>query len=108
MLDFADKDDLVYFDPPYLPISDTSNFTSYSSNGFSWDDQLRLKEVCQKLCEKGVYFVLSNSYVEQLLAIYMEIESFRVEIVTANRAINSKASNRGAVKELLITNIPEN
>jgi DNA adenine methylase len=108
VVDRAEKGDLVYFDPPYLPVSDTANFTSYSSDGFSWEDQIRLRDVCVKLHEKEIFFVLSNSYVEKLIDNYRSIEDFRILVVKANRAINSKASKRGPVNEALITNIPEN
>jgi len=108
VIDRAEKGDLVYFDPPYLPVSDTANFTSYSSDGFSWDDQIRLRGVCVKLDKKGIIFVLSNSYVEKLINYYKDIEAFRILTVKANRAINSKGTKRGPVNEALITNIPEN
>jgi len=108
VVDYAEKGDLVYFDPPYLPVSDTAYFTSYSSDGFSWEDQIRLRDVCVKLHEKETFFVLSNSYVEKLINNYRGIEDFRIFVVKANRAINSKASKRGPVNEALITNIPEN
>lgn len=104
---YAGKGDIVYFDPPYLPISNTANFTSYSSDGFSWEDQLRLRDICVKLDEKETFFVLSNSYVEKLIDYYRDFSSFRINIVKANRAINSKGSKRGPVSEVLITNIPE-
>lgn len=103
----AGKGDLVYFDPPYLPVSNTANFTSYSSDGFSWDDQIRLRNVCKKLDEKGVLFVLSNSYVEKLIDYYKDIADFRILTVKANRAINSKGTKRGPVNEALITNISQ-
>jgi DNA adenine methylase len=61
-----------------------------------------------KLHEKEIFFVLSNSYVEKLIDNYRSIEDFRILVVKANRAINSKASKRGPVNEALITNIPEN
>jgi DNA adenine methylase len=103
----AVRGDIVYFDPPYLPLSETSNFTSYSSDGFSWNDQIRLRDVCVKLHENGVFIVLSNSYVEKLVENYSELDGFRVLVVKVNRAINSKASARGPISEALITNVPE-
>ena len=103
----SERGDIVYFDPPYLPISKTAYFTSYSSDGFSWNDQIRLRDACIKLHEKDVLFVLSNSYVEKLVELYQEIEEFRLFTVKANRAINSKATARGPISEALITNIPE-
>jgi DNA adenine methylase len=107
IVDFAEQGDLVYFDPPYLPISKTANFTAYSSDGFGWKDQLRLRDVCIKLEKKGVFFVLSNSYVEELVEEYKKPGLFRIEIVKANRMINSNAEARGPISEALVTNILE-
>ena len=99
--------DLCYFDPPYQPVSDTANFTSYFADGFELEDQIKLRDTCIELNEKGVYFVLSNSYVEPIIEMYELVEDFRIVPVEARRSINSKANNRGPVKEALITNIPE-
>jgi DNA adenine methylase len=106
---YANEGDICYLDPPYQPISSTANFTSYSSDGFDFNDQIRLRDVCIELHEKGVYFVLSNSYVEEIIGLYEEIKLFRLQINTirANRVISSKASTRGEVKEILVTNIPK-
>ncbi|MFW6109444.1 MAG: DNA adenine methylase [archaeon] len=105
IIDYSNPGDLVYFDPPYLPVSDTADFTSYSSDGFSYDDQLMLVDTCKKLDEKDAYFVLSNSSVKLLVDKYEEY--FTVHTVQAARSINSKASKRGAVNEILVSNIPE-
>jgi len=105
VIDHAEEGDIVYFDPPYLPVSETSDFTSYSKDGFSYDDQLELVKTCKKLDEKDVFFVLSNSYVKVLVDQYDE--NFDVHTVQAARSINSKASKRGAINEILATNIPE-
>ncbi len=108
IIDHSNEGDLVYFDPPYLPVSKTAHFTAYSSKGFNLDDQERLRDTCISLDEKGVLFVLSNSYIEPILELYQNVEQFRIEIVKAKRAISSKASTRGAINEILVTNIPEN
>ena len=105
VIEHSDEGDLCYFDPPYLPVSDTADFTSYSKDGFSYMDQIRLRDTCIELDEKGVLFVLSNSYVEELVDKYQEVDHFRVEVVKANRAINSVAEKRGPVDEILVTNI---
>jgi len=102
----AEKGDMVYFDPPYLPVSETSDFTAYSKSGFGYKDHVLLKDTCLDLDERGVYFVQSNSYVKPILELY-ENNGFRIEIVQMNRAINSKTSKRGEVNEILVTNIPE-
>lgn len=103
----ANKGELCYLDPPYQPISSTANFTSYSSDGFDFSDQIRLRDACVELHDKGVYFVLSNGYAKEIIDIYEEIKSFRIEIVKARRSISSKASTRGPIKEILVTNIPK-
>ena len=61
VLEYAKKGDFVYFDPPYVPLNETSSFTSYTKNGFDMDMQVKLKEVCDELNLKGVNFMLSNS-----------------------------------------------
>ncbi|MBN1683424.1 DNA adenine methylase [Candidatus Bathyarchaeota archaeon] len=105
VIDYSKKGDICYFDPPYSPLNKTAYFTSYSSDGFSWEDQIRLRDTCISLDKKGVLFVLSNSYVKELVEEYRKIDSFYIKTVKANRAINSKASNRGPINEILVTNI---
>jgi DNA adenine methylase len=107
ILDYAKKGDLCYLDPPYQPVSETANFTSYSSEKFGLDEQKRLRELCVKLDERGALFVLSNSYTEPILDLYEETK-FQIKIIQAKRLISSKASTRGSIEEILVTNIPEN
>ena len=108
VVEYSTEGDLCYFDPPYAPVSDTAYFTSYSSKGFNFQEQERLRDVCVELDNKGVFFVLSNSYVEPIIELFQEFENFRIEIVQARRAISSKASTRGPINEILVTNVPEN
>jgi DNA adenine methylase len=92
--------DLVYFDPPYDPLSPSASFTSYTAGGFSREDQARLAGLARDLADRGVHVLLSNSdtpFIRQLYA------GFRVEGVFARRAINSRADRRGPVGELLIS-----
>jgi len=107
ILDIAKPGDVVYFDPPYHPVSDTAKFTQYYKDDFSPEDQVRLRDVCLELHEKGVFFILSNSYAQPVRKLYEGIEHFDVITVYAKRAINSKADRRGPVKEILVTNIPK-
>jgi DNA adenine methylase len=93
--------DFVYFDPPYMPISETSSFTSYSKDGFLQKQQIELMETCKILDQKRVYFMLSNSAVPFIYDIYKE---FDIEKVPATRSINSVASKRGPVEEVIIRN----
>lgn len=95
------KDDFVYLDPPYDPLSDTANFTGYSRGGFGQIEHIRLKELCDRLNEKNVKFLLSNSATDFIKELYQE---YRIEVVQASRLINSKADKRGEINELLIMN----
>lgn len=95
------KGDLVYFDPPYAPLTPTSNFTSYTSSGFTPDDQIRLSEFYKELDSKGAYLMLSNSSTPSVFDLYSD---FNICEVKATRAINSCADKRGKVSEVIITN----
>lgn len=103
VLDHADKDDLVYFDPPYHPLSTTSSFTSYTSGNFTEEDQQRLAAVYCELARRGVKVLLSNSDTPLVHRLYRD---FRRIPVQASRPINSQADRRGRITELLITNLP--
>jgi DNA adenine methylase len=93
-------DDFVYFDPPYHPLSPTSNFTAYSRYSFSQDDQIRLKYVFAELAERGVKVMLSNSDCKFIRELYSD---FNINSIIAPRLINSDARKRGNITELLIT-----
>ncbi|MCU4801847.1 Dam family site-specific DNA-(adenine-N6)-methyltransferase [Halobacteria archaeon HArc-gm2] len=100
----AGAGDLVYFDPPYQPVSTTADFNDYHAEGFDRDDQRRLRDLAVDLNEAGVRVVLSNS--PPVAELYEAYDSFDVEIVQATRAINSDGDNRGEVAEVIITNVP--
>ena len=95
------KGAFVYLDPPYDPISDSSNFTGYNKGGFNKEEQIRLKELCDKLDKKGVKFLLSNSCTDFIKDLYKD---YNINIVKAKRAINSKGNLRGEVDEVLVRN----
>ena len=95
------KGAFVYFDPPYDPISDSSSFTGYTKNGFDRTEQERLKKVCDKLNDKGVNFLLSNSSTEFIRDLYKDYNIFSIK---AKRAINSKGNGRGETTEVLVKN----
>lgn len=95
--------DFVYFDPPYAPVNATSNFTSYSKDGFGDEQQRALRDLCVRLDHKGIRFLLSNSDVSLIRELY-DPKKFRVETVFAARAINSNGAKRGKIPELLISN----
>lgn len=95
------KGAFVYFDPPYDPVSYTASFTGYDTNGFDQNEQIRLKELCDKLNRRGVKFLLSNSATDFILDLYKE---YNITIVKARRVINSKGDKRGEVDEVLVKN----
>ncbi|HET9959220.1 MAG TPA: DNA adenine methylase [Polyangiaceae bacterium] len=101
VLDEARSGDFVYFDPPYVPISDTAYFTAYVPGGFGWDAQKRLHAVFEELERKNVMALLSNSDVPELRKLYA---GYRVNKVTATRRINSDALGRGKMSEVVISN----
>ncbi len=95
------KGTFVYLDPPYDPISDTSSFTGYIRGGFGREEQIRLRECCDELDSRGVKFMLSNSATDFIKEQY---DDYDIKIVKAKRAINSVASKRGDVDEVVIRN----
>jgi len=101
ILDRATPGDFVYFDPPYVPLTKTSSFTSYQANGFSLDDHERLAETMNSLTSNGVQVLLSNSDTPEVRKMFKE---FTIETVYARRNINSKGSGRGTVAEVLVRN----
>ncbi|NEQ99520.1 MAG: DNA adenine methylase [Cyanothece sp. SIO2G6] len=92
--------DFVYFDPPYHPISPTSNFTGYSRYSFQAEDQIRLRDTFAMLASRGVKVMLSNSDCPFIQELYQD---FQIHTISATRAINSKASKRGKITEVLVT-----
>lgn len=101
VLNRAKPGDFVYFDPPYHPISKTSDFTSYAKNGFGVDAQVELANVYAELSKNGVKVLLSNSQNEFIVKLY---NGFRIDEVFATRLVNSKADRRGKISEVLISN----
>lgn len=105
---FITKDTLVYFDPPYRPLNNTSNFTSYDKDGFTDEDQIRLSDFYKEMDKKGAFLLLSNSdpknvdinddFFDSLYADY------KIERVNAKRFINCDGAKRGDITELLIRN----
>lgn len=105
---YIDSSSFVYFDPPYRPISKSSSFTSYSKFDFDDQKQIELSNYYTELSEKGAYLMLSNSDPKNIDSeddFFDEIyKGFNINRVEAKRNINSKASKRGKITELLITN----
>ena len=96
----ASEGDLVYFDPPYVPVSATSSFTSYTNEGFGLTEQKLLRDTALSLRNRRVSVMLSNSDHEAVRDLYAE---FDIRGIQVGRAINSKTSARGKVGEVIIT-----
>ena len=107
----AASGDLVYFDPPYAPLSATARFTSYTAAQFSDEDQQTLQTVVIRLAGRGCSVIVSNSTAPVVRDLYEGRQArqagLRTYRIPARRAINSQATRRGAVDEFVITNVPE-
>jgi len=97
----AQKGDFIYFDPPYDPVSDTSSFTGYSLSGFDKSEQIRLFRVFKELDSRGCKVLLSNSATDFVINLYSD---YKILKVAASRSINSNASRRGKIDEVLVMN----
>ncbi len=110
-IDFIDENTLVYFDPPYRPLTSTASFTSYSKCEFTDKEQIELAEYFKKASKKGAICILSNSdpkntdgtdnFFDNLY------DDFNINRIQSKRRINSNGSKRGNISELLITNSKE-
>jgi len=99
VLKYANKDDLVYFDPPYHPLTKTSSFTSYSKFAFLEKEQIELFDTFNTLADKEIKLVKSNSDTTFIKELY---EKYNINLVQANRFINSNSMGRGKISEILI------
>lgn len=110
-IEFTNDNSFFYFDPPYKPLSETSSFNSYSKDSFDDNEQIRLKEFCDKLNSLGYSWVLSNSDVKGTNSqddFFDDLfEQYEIKRVLASRRINANAKKRGELTELLITNKKE-
>lgn len=95
----AKRNDFLYFDPPYDPVSATANFTSYSANAFGPEQQQELADTARMLVERGCKVMLSNSDTPFIRSLY---KGFKIDRVKCPRAINSNASKRGDVDEVIV------
>lgn len=95
----AQKGDLVFFDSPYAPLNPQS-FDSYTKEGFSIEEHIRLAELYKSLSKKGVFCILTNHNTEFIRELYRD---FTIEEVNVKRMINSDSKNRVG-KEVIITN----
>lgn len=101
LADRAEPGDLIYFDPPYVPLSKTSSFCSYADGAFTLRDQARLADLFRELDDRGCLLALSNNDTPDVRRLYA---GYDMSPIIAPRAISSKASTRGEITELLIRN----
>ena len=101
VIDFVTPDTFLYLDPPYVPISNTSDFTSYTSDGFDMDMQIRLVEFCDEVDRIGGKFLLSNSYCDVTLKLY---QNYSINPVDIFRGVGASNKSRKSVKEILVKN----
>ncbi|WP_022761916.1 DNA adenine methylase [Butyrivibrio sp. AD3002] len=92
--------DFVYFDSPYVPVSETASFTDYTKDGFTYEDHVRLSELYKRLDSIGALVMLSNHNVPLVHELYAE---FKIEEIDVRRNINSVAKKRVG-KEVIVTN----
>ena len=105
VLEKAKKGDFIYFDPPYYPVSKTAAFTNYTKEGFLEKEQEELRDVFVKLHKRGCYVMLSNSDTPFINKLYSKLDKkIVIKKVFAGRAINSKGSGRGKIKEVVVIN----
>jgi len=90
--------DVVYFDPPYVPASDTANFTSYATDGFSHEQQVELMELAESLANRGVKVILSNHDVPITRELYKNAQIYPIQVT---RTISAKGSSRKKANELI-------
>lgn len=106
---YADDNVLYYFDPPYRPLTDTSAFTSYAKEGFDDTEQMRLRDFCEQISKHKSLFVASNSdpqNVDNKDNFFDHLyKRFSIKRVSAARMINSKGNGRGAISEIMISNV---
>lgn len=95
------KDDFVYLDPPYHPVSQYSDFTRYTKEKFYLEDQVRLRDTVKILSDRGAQVMLSNSDCDFVRNLYKDFNIYKVQ---SGRNLNCKSEKRGKVSELLITN----
>lgn len=99
-VDTADRGDLVYFDPPYVPVKEGESFTSYTKDGFGLDDQVRLRDCALALKARGVHVMITNSNTKTVRELYRE--GFKLHRLKARGSVAASAKSRGDRVDLLI------
>ncbi|MBQ7823340.1 MAG: DNA adenine methylase [Bacteroidaceae bacterium] len=107
--EYAGENVLYYFDPPYRPLTETAAFTSYAKDGFDDMEQMRLRDFCAQIAKHKSLFVASNSdpqNVDNKDEFFDHLYNmFSIKRVSAARMINSKGNGRGAISEIMISNV---
>ena len=103
-LERANRGDIVYFDPPYIPLTASANFSKYSKDDFSIRDHERLAELISKLKKRGVCVILSNSDTSLSREIFGQVLTLRQ--ISVNRSIAADGSSRKPVMEVIGTSFP--
>jgi DNA adenine methylase len=98
-MNMATEGDVVYCDPPYLPLSDTSNFVGYSKGGFSYDDQMRLKDCAERLRDRGVTVIISNNDTPVARQLYKKADE--IHEVQVAKKISCKSDGRKKLGEII-------
>lgn len=96
----ATSGDFVYFDPPYAVLSGPSRFVKYNDVVFSWEDQLRLICVANRLVARGCHILISNTTHPTIMEMYQD-HGFQVHIITRPSVIAAKSKHRGEIAECL-------
>jgi DNA adenine methylase len=108
-LERAERDDFLYFDPPYAPMSPTARFTSYTKRPFALDDHARLRDAAVDLATRGCHVMVSNSSAPAIAELYdhqrVRRAGLHLHQLPARRSINSRGSARGPIVEFLLTNL---
>ena len=100
---YANENSFYFLDPPYKPVSKTSNFNSYTQNGFDENDQIRVRDFCDELHVKGSKWILCNSEINDCFfdKLYSEYHITRLNVT---RNLNQRAMKQRQIKDLMIRN----
>lgn len=93
-----EEGDVVYMDPPYIPLSDTANFTNYSTDGFSHQEQIKVAEIAEELSKRGVKVIISNHDVPVARELYKNATIYSIQV---SRTIAAKGGSRKKASEII-------
>lgn len=99
LYDDLESGDVVYFDPPYIPLTITSNFTKYAKEDFTYENHIQLVDLSKSLSSRGVKVIISNSDTDVTRTLYNEA---KINTIQVQRNISAKSSSRGKVSELIV------